>query len=211
LPKLQHTLDTVDLDGMDAHRTELEARVAAIERDGDTAALATAREAEQWQKVQQMEKMLGQADSSDPMVQEMSEKLRLIKGRLLWDFSASYKARLWKAHKELRELDVAYKEARRRWVLIDRAREDYPARTEEFQTRVIDLKPRIDGLVTRLASVANQQNQYLAAIAVRELESQKERIAAYSLQARFALASIYDRAASSTAPAAQPNDQGGAQ
>jgi hypothetical protein len=211
LPKLQHTLDTVDLDGMDAHRTELEARVAAIERDGDTAALATAREAEQWQKVQQMEKMLGQADSSDPMVQEMSEKLRLIKGRLLWDFSASYKARLWKAHKELRELDVAYKEARRRWVLIDRAREDYPARTEEFQTRVIDLKPRIDGLVTRLASVANQQNQYLAAIAVRELESQKERIAAYSLQARFALASIYDRAASGTAPAGQPNDQGGAQ
>src|SRR5690606_523476 len=116
--------------------------------------------------------------SSDPMVQEMSEKLRLIKGRLLWDFSASYKARLWKAHKELRELDVAYKEARRRWVLIDRAREDYPERTEEFQARVAELSPRIDGLVTRLAAVANQQNQYLATIAVRELESQKERIAA---------------------------------
>lgn len=208
VPKLQHTLDTVDLDAMDAHRTELEARVAAIERDGDIAGLATARESEQWQKVQSMEKVLAQADPNDPMVQEMSEKLRLIKGRLLWDFSASYKARLWKAHKELRELDVAYKEARRRWVLIGRAREDYPARTEEFQTRVTDLKPRIEGLITRLASVANQQNQYLAAIAVRELESQKERLAAYSLQARFALASIYDRAASGNPPASDAGKGG---
>ena len=31
---------------------------------------------------------------------------------------------------------------------------------------------------------------------MKELESQKERLAAYSLQARFALASIYDRASS---------------
>jgi len=31
---------------------------------------------------------------------------------------------------------------------------------------------------------------------VRELEAQKERLAAYSLQARFALAAIYDRASS---------------
>ncbi len=34
LPALEKTLDTVDLDAMEAHRTELESRVAAIERDG---------------------------------------------------------------------------------------------------------------------------------------------------------------------------------
>jgi chromosome segregation ATPase len=127
----------------------------------------------------------------------------------MWDFSSSYKARLWKAHKELRELDVAYKEARRRWVLIERARQEYPARTEEFARRVAGLEPRIDGLMTRLASVANKQNQYLADIAVRELESQKERLAAYSLQARFALASIYDRASSGSPPAAGSTDNKG--
>ncbi|HMN45154.1 MAG TPA: hypothetical protein PKE27_11295 [Povalibacter sp.] len=210
LPALQQTLDSVDLDAMDARRTELESRVAAIERDGDAPGLATGRELEQWQKVQHIEQVLARADASDPMAQEMQEKLRLLRGRLMWDFSSSYKARLWKARKELRELDVAYKEARRRWVLIERAREEYPARTEEFAKRVDGLRPRIDGLMVRLDSAAHSQNQYLASIAVKELESQKERLAAYSLQARFALASIYDRAASGTGGDA-PGGKGGGQ
>lgn len=209
LPMLQNTLDSVDLDAMEVTRTELESRIAAIERDNDVAGLATGRELAQWQKVERIEKVLKRADPNDPLVQEMREKTRLLRGALLWDFTSSYKARLWKAHKELRELDVAYKEARRRWVLIERAREDYPARTEEFAKRVQSLQPRIAGLTQRLAAAANSQNQYLAAIAVRELESQKERLAAYSLQARFALASIYDRA--SSGGGAAPASSGGSQ
>jgi hypothetical protein len=103
---------------------------------------------------------------------------------------------LWRAAKELRELDVAYKEARRGWVLVERAREEYPARTEAFAQRVTALPPRIEALNARLAAAADSQNRYLASMAVKELEAQQERLAAYSLQARFALASIYDRAAS---------------
>ena len=87
---------------------------------------------------------------------------------------------MWRTRKELRELDVAYKEARRRWVLVERAREDYPARTEEFAGRVANLQPRIAALSAKLAAAAQSQNQYLASIAVKELESQKERLAAYS-------------------------------
>jgi hypothetical protein len=119
-----------------------------------------------------------------------------LRGTLLWDFASSYKARLWKARKELRELELAHKEARRRWVLVERAREEYPARTEQFARRVADLPPRIAALSDRLAAAAEAQNRYLADVAIRELESQKQRLAAYSVQARFALASIFDRASS---------------
>jgi hypothetical protein len=196
IPGLQQTLGTVDLDAMEAHKNELESRLQAVERDDDIAGLASSREREQWVKLERIEKVLASADQGDPLVQEMREKTRLLRGRLLWDFNASYKARLWRTRKELRELDVAYKEARRRWVLVERAREEYPARTEEFAGRVANLQPRIDALSARLAAAATSQNRYLAAVAVKELESQKERLAAYSLQARFALASIYDRAAS---------------
>lgn len=214
LPGLQKTLDTVDLDAMEAHKNELESRLAATERDDDVTALATSREQEQWAKVQQIEAVLAKADQSDPMVQEMREKARLIRGKLLWDFNSSYKARQWRARKELRELDVAYKEARRRSVLVERARGDYPARTEEFARRVASLPPRIDGLSARLDATAQAQNRYLAAVAVKELESQKQRLAAYSLQARFALASIYDKAATATNSNAKGEggvDKGGAQ
>jgi hypothetical protein len=197
VPGLQKTLDGVDLDALEARKSELESQIAAIERENDVAGLATAREREQWSKVERIEKALAEADQGDPVVQEMREKTRLLRGTLLWDFNSSYKARLWRARKELRELEVAYKEARRRWVLVERAREEYPARTEAFAKRVQGLQPRIERLSARLAGAADSQNKYLADIAVRELESQKERLAAYSLQARFALASIYDRAAGS--------------
>jgi len=197
-PMLQDTLGKADLDAMEARKTELESRIASIEREGDSAGLATERETEQYRKIEHIEKVLERADPNDPMVQEMREKARLLRGRLAWDFSSSYKARLWKARKELRELDVAYKDARRSWVLVERAREEYPARTEQFAQRVQGLEPRIDQLSARLASAATAQNQYLASVAVKELESQKERLAAYSLQARFALASIYDRASNAS-------------
>jgi len=198
-PALQEVLDRVDLDALEARQRDLDVRVTAVERDTDVAALATAREREQWDKVLRIEQVLSRADPNDPLVQEMREKVRLVRGRLFWDFTASYKARLWKTRKELRELNVAATEARRRWVLVERAREEYPARTEQFARRVASLQPQIANLSARLAKAAEAQNRYLAQVAVRELESQKQRLAEYSLQARFALASIYDRA-SNTAP-----------
>ena len=39
-----------------------------------------------------------------------------------------------------------------------------------------------------------QQERDLQLLAVRELEAQKDRLATYRVQARFALANIYDRA-----------------
>jgi hypothetical protein len=48
------------------------------------------------------------------------------------------------------------------------------------------------------------QNGLLEELARNELEQQKERISTYQIQARFALASIYDRAAAP--PAAAPRE-----
>jgi hypothetical protein len=197
LPALHDTIDSVNLDALEARRNELESRIAAIERGTDVVGLATDRELARWRKIERVEEVLSKADQADPLVQEMRDKTRLLRGTLLWDFNSSYKARLWRAKKEVRELDVAYKEARRRWVLVERAREEYPARTEAFAQRVSGLRPRIEGLSARLEITAEAQNRYLASVAIRELESQKERLAAYALQARFALASIYDRVSNS--------------
>jgi hypothetical protein len=196
MPQLQSTLETIDLGELEGRKLALESRLDGIERDNDIAALGTSRELEQWSRVERIERVLASADQSDPLVQEMREKTHLLRGTLLWNFNSSYKARAWRVRKELRELDVGYKETRRRWVLVERARAEYPARTEEFAKRVAGLQPRLDDLNNRLVAAATEQNQYLAAIAVKELETQKERLAAYSLQARFALASIFDRAAS---------------
>jgi hypothetical protein len=61
--------------------------------------------------------------------------------------------------------------------------------------RIAALQERLTSLRTRLASSSQRQGELLADIAVAELEAQKGRIAAYELQARYALAGIYDEAA----------------
>jgi hypothetical protein len=57
------------------------------------------------------------------------------------------------------------------------------------------LAARIDGMMMRLDEAMSAQRAYLRQIAVGELTAQKQRLDTYSVQARFALSSIYDRAA----------------
>ncbi len=80
-------------------------------------------------------------------------------------------------------------------------------------TRIAALRLRIDALSTRLAATEQRQADYLARVAVDELEDQKTRLATYLVQARFALGGMYDRAANAgAAPAKTPAaEQQGAQ
>ena len=70
-----------------------------------------------------------------------------------------------------------------------------PNNTGEFAARVAALHAAPRAAQVRLANVAKQQNGLLESLARNELEQQKERIGTYQIQARFALAAIYDRAA----------------
>jgi hypothetical protein len=206
-PQLSSVLGSVDFVGLEARRQGLEGAVGVIDQEKNLIGFATTREREQYERVKRVEQALEKADPNDPATAEQREKLRLIRGTLLWSFEASYKARLFKERKELRELDLAYQEAVRRAELVKRAGVDYPARTEAFAKRVAALQPKMGDLGVRLAAAGQAQNRYLAQVAIRELEAQKERLAAYSLQARFALASIYDRASNASPPQQPKRDR----
>jgi hypothetical protein len=126
---------------------------------------------------------------------EMRARLALVKGVLFFRLNDAYGARLWQGHRELKDLSLALHEAQGRWIRVERARKNVPVNTGEFATRVTALKQRIDALDVRLVAAEQQQRDYLARVAVRELDQQKERLATYEIQARFALGTMYDRAA----------------
>jgi chromosome segregation ATPase len=119
----------------------------------------------------------------------------MVKGVLYFRLNDSFKARMWQQHRAIKDLDVALREAQSRWIRVDRARKSVPNNNGEFAARVAALKERIAALQTRLAATQEKQTNYLAQIAVQELDDQKTRLAAYQVQARFALATMYDRAA----------------
>ena len=68
-----------------------------------------------------------------------------------------------------------------------------PQRNAQFSRRIADLQPRVDSLGQRVAVARSRQAEYLASLAVHELQAQKDRLAEYAAQARYALAALYDR------------------
>jgi predicted nucleic acid-binding Zn-ribbon protein len=133
----------------------------------------------------------------------MREKHRLMKGVMYWRLSESFKARLWNERRSVKELEAQLKDTQKRAVLVRQARGGVPTNTGAYAGRIAAVRARMDQLQERLADVSGQQNRFLQALAIRELEGQKQRIATYQLQARYELAAIYDRA-STTKPTPKP-------
>jgi lipopolysaccharide biosynthesis regulator YciM len=202
-PKVDALLASGAVDKLQQRRTDLETRVNTIEKDQDVAALGSDEEREQWGKIVRMEAALAGAPDTQENA-ELRERLRLVKGVLYFRLNDSFKARMWQQHRSIKDLDVALHEAQSRWIRVDRARKSVPNNNGEFAARVAALKARIDALQLRLAETQKKQTGYLAQLAIHELDEQKDRLATYQVQARFALASMYDRAANEETPHREP-------
>lgn len=210
LPRADAMLAGGALDQDQHARDELEGRLNAIETESDFAALGSPEERDQWARIERLEAALATAPDDEESA-NLRDRLRLVKGVLYWRLNESFKARLWRERRTLKDLDLALHEAQARWIRVDKARKSVPTNTGEFAARISVLQQRIDALQIRLVDAAKKQNDYLAALAVKELEGQKDRLATYQIQARFALASMYDRAANADVAQpkpAQPKQQG---
>jgi hypothetical protein len=194
LPPVLAKLEGTDVQDLQRRRTEYESRLASAESTGDVAALGTPRERELWSQVGQLEGGLAVA-GDDAALDDAREKLRLIRGVLYWQMNDGFKARAWSEKKALRGLAQSLRETEKRWSLVQEAKQTVPDRNGEFGDRVAALRPRLQSAQDRLVALERAQTDYLAAVAVRELEAQKDRISTYMLQARYSLATIYDRAA----------------
>ncbi len=202
VPKADAVLASTDLDGLMRKRVEFESRINEIEQSNDVAALGTPEEQATWARLKEIETYLA-AHPDDPDLQEMRDKHRLMKGVMYWKLSESFKARLWNERRSVRELAASLKETQRRTLQVQQARQSIPSDNGEYAARVTDVRDRIDALHDRLTIVTDDQNRFLQSLAVEELERQKQRIETYQVQARYALATIYDRAANQK-PKANP-------
>jgi len=221
LPKVDALLASGQLQQLQQRQVALDNQLRTIEAQHDVAALGTETERSEWVRVQRIEAgVAGLPDSPDAA--EVRERLALVKGVLYYRLNDAYGARLWQEHRSLKDLSLALHEAQSRWIRVERARHNVPQNTGEFAARVASLRARIATLEARLAGAEERQSTYLAQIAIEELEGQKSRLATYEVQARFALATMYDRAAAAGAsrgkapaplqkgadvPAAAPNEE----
>ena len=187
-----------------ARRAGVDTELTAVETGGDAPALGTGEQRAQWARVKELEE--GYAAAGDDLeAVEARDKLHLIKGVLYWQLDQQFRERDYQLRRQLRSVDRALNQVQNRWVRVQKARASVPQNTGEFAARIQALQGRIDALRGRLAQAEALQGAHLEQLAEQELVAQQERLAAYQVQARFALADIYDRA-SLPPPAASPDE-----
>jgi tetratricopeptide (TPR) repeat protein len=193
LPAADARLATVDVATINGRRDELHARLEAAIAERDVEALATEKERALLDMLAGVDGELAR-HAGDAAYDEAREKARLARGVLLWKLDDAWKVRSWQANRALRDLNAAVYDARTRETASSRAREGAPERNAALGARVKQVSPRVAELTVRVEAAKSAQGRHLADIAIEELEAQRQRLDEYSVQARYALATIYDRA-----------------
>ena len=194
LPQVEDTLARADLDGMVDRKLEFDSLLNDIEQSNDWLALASKHEFEMWGEITGLENT--PALSADiPEADEVRDKILLLKGVLQWELERDFKDRLWRIRRDVRKTGEALVETQRSRRQIDDTMRNEPLRFDEISARVYGLGPRIEGIKNRVDVAKSEQRAFLQAIALGELQAQKQRLDVYAVQARFALAAIYDIAA----------------
>ena len=183
--------------GLDQLRQRRDALVREMEQvvaHADAAAFADAKQRDLLARLENANQTL-KAAGSEPEMNVARERARRVGGALSWQLTQDYPARLWDAQKGLKILDAELAEAHRRDAALAQAQRDEPARHDAFGARIGGLDQRLRALIPRVAALSSEQQGQVQELAVAELTRQKERLALYATQARFAVAQLYDRAA----------------
>ncbi len=195
LPQIRAKAGETGLDAQQKRRDGLASELMRAEEQADGAAFVDAREQDLQQRLARVQAILqSSAASTDPELVGARERAARVAGALTWQLAQAQAARLWEAKKNLRDVDAQLTQARGRDAALAQAQTDEPTRFDAFAKRIAALDPNIKALLPRVVALSSEQQQAVQDIAVAELTRQKERLAGYTLQARFAVAQLYDRA-----------------
>jgi DNA repair exonuclease SbcCD ATPase subunit len=196
LPKVREQERALDLPRFEQQVEALAAELDRVEREADAGAFATARERELQQRLDRVRDTLARA-GDDPELAAARERYRLAAGVLLWQQNDEFAARLWNAKKGMQALQRNLGEVRGRDAALAAAEREEPARLDAYAQRIDALATRVDAMLPRVTALAQEQQVAVQELAVAALLQQKERLAEYGTQARFAVAQIVDRASTS--------------
>jgi hypothetical protein len=192
LPVATASLAAADIEALVDRKLDLDAKLNGIERSSDSLALATPQEFEMWGEIVALERNPALA-ADTPEAREVRKKIALLKGVLQWNLDREFNNRLWKIRRNLRQAGEALVETQRARRSVDISMQNEPMLFAEFNGRIEGLNPQIHALQRRVDASMAGHRAFLQKVAVEELQAQKGRLESYTIQARFALAAIYDR------------------
>ena len=197
LPRIEESLARADVDALIGRKLELDARLKSIEENSDALALATRHEFELWGEIVAIEKNPALA-AGIPEAEDVRDKVRLLKGTLQWELDKEFKARLAGIRRDLQKTGEALVDTSKSRRRVDETMRNEPLTYADFNGRVDGLVPKISELKGQVEFAMERQRVFMLGVAADELRAQRQRLDTYTVQARFALAAIYDLAATAT-------------
>lgn len=199
-PEAETMLARADIDDMIDRKLELDALIQKIELSNDYLSLASTEEFTQWGKVLALEHAAAvRADVAN--AEEIHDRIELLKGVLQWRLEKKFIDRMVRMRRDLRRAGEALVDTQGMRREIEETLRNEPSRLDAFGRRIDNLDPRINALRARLDDAIAEQRAFLQSIAVGELRAQQERLKTYTVQARFALAALFDAASNDKEPA----------
>ena len=164
---------------------------ALIAADG--VAFADAKQRDLLARVEGLQAAL-KKQSDNPEIAALGERVRLSAGVLAWELAQAFPARRWTQQKNMNEINQQLEQAGQREAALALAQREEPLRFERFAARIEALAKQLDGTLPRVTALKGEQQGVAQQIAETALVNQKQRIVAYTTQARFEIAQLIDRA-----------------
>ena len=161
---------------------------------GDPLDLATGKEKQQWQTLRKVQATLASL-APQPRHSNMLARARWLQGILYWQIQANYKTRLWDVEKQLQALEAPVTEASAKHQQVTEALENAQAGFDGYDRRIAAMRKRILALLPRIQTSRDNASDQLQQLALQELETRRQRLESYRIQARYALARSYDQIA----------------
>jgi hypothetical protein len=169
-----------------------ETLINAGEAQEDGVAFADAKQIEQQGRLAEVQAAL-KSVPDDPDFTKARERARLLEGALTWQLAQDFSIRVWQVKKDLQTITEELERAQILKDALQQAQRDEPARFDAFAKRIAAMTPVLEVMIPRVASLTREQQLAVQGIAIAELTRQQDRLNAYTTQARFALAQLYDR------------------
>jgi len=131
---------------------------------------------------------------SGPEGAALQTRAQHLQGVLTWRLYTEYPERLTQAHKDLHELNGNVRMLQEQYIAFVRARQAAVHSYAGYDQLISRLRTRVGEALEHVDTLQARQGHVIEAVAVDELNIRRQRLEAYQLQARYAVADSYDRA-----------------
>lgn len=195
LPQLEKTHTFDKLEQLKTSRNHLANRLNRVETEEDYLGLATAEEKEQLRRLGEIGGSLNRLKGQKNL-DSQKDMHRLLSGILHWQIGTDYAPRVRRAKRELIILDLALDDSTYLVQSLNKVSQNTATQFTELENRLNGKQSQIKQFRQQVMGLIQQQENRINKLAIQALQQQQQHITQLRLNARYALARLYDKLAS---------------